>query len=66
MNQREFKILKFRTMTIDAEKQNGPQCAKLGDIRRAPISKWLRSTSLDELPQLINVVKYIDAIFISD
>jgi exopolysaccharide biosynthesis polyprenyl glycosylphosphotransferase len=57
MNRREFKILKFRTMIIDAEKENGPQWPKPDDIRRTPIGKWLRSTSLDELPQLINIVK---------
>lgn len=57
MDQKEFKVLKFRTMTVDAEKENGPQWAKPNDPRRTPIGAWFRSKSLDELPQLINVIK---------
>ncbi len=57
MDQREFKMLKFRTMKIDAEDENGPQWSKAGDPRRTVIGKFLRNTSLDELPQLINVLK---------
>ena len=57
MDQRKFKIIKFRTMIVDAEKQNGPQWAKPNDARRTRIGAWLRSASLDELPQFINVVK---------
>jgi len=57
MDQREFEMLKFRTMNVDAEKQNGPQWSKPGDSRCTALGQWLRHTSLDELPQLINVVK---------
>ncbi len=57
MDQKEFNMLKFRTMTVDAEKENGPQWAKPYDPRRTRIGAWLRGASLDELPQLINVVK---------
>jgi len=57
MDQKEFKILKFRTMTVDAEKENGPQWTGYGDPRRTPIGAWLRRTSLDEIAQLINVLK---------
>lgn len=57
MDQKEFKMLKFRTMTINAEKENGPQWARPDDARRTRIGAWLRSMSLDELPQLINVIK---------
>jgi exopolysaccharide biosynthesis polyprenyl glycosylphosphotransferase len=57
MDQQEFGMLKFRTMTADAEGENGPQWAKPDDPRRTPIGAWLRSTSLDEMPQLINVIK---------
>lgn len=57
LDQREFKIFKFRTMRADAEEENSPQWTKADDPRRTPIGKWLRNTSLDELPQLINVIK---------
>lgn len=57
MDQREFEIVKFRTMKSDAEKESGPQWSKPNDVRCTPIGKWLRRTSLDELPQLINVIK---------
>ena len=57
MDQKEFEVLKFRTMRVDAEKEDGPQWAKPDDPRRTAIGAWLRSRSLDELPQLINVIK---------
>lgn len=57
MDQKEFKMLKFRTMAVDAEEKSEPQWTKLGDPRRTRIGAWLRRISLDELPQLINVVK---------
>ena len=57
MDQREFEMLKFRTMRMDAEQENGPQWAARDDSRRTPLGVWLRRTSLDELPQLINVIK---------
>ncbi|KPJ65369.1 MAG: hypothetical protein AMJ43_10890, partial [Coxiella sp. DG_40] len=57
LDQKEFEILKFRTMRIDAEEDNSPLWAKSGDPRCTSIGKWLRRTSLDELPQLINIVK---------
>jgi exopolysaccharide biosynthesis polyprenyl glycosylphosphotransferase len=57
MDQREFEIIKFRTMPVDAEKENGPQWAKTNDPRCTRIGTWLRRTHLDELPQLINVLK---------
>jgi len=57
IGQKEFEIIKFRTMTVDAETETGPQWAKHNDIRRTFIGAWLRHISLDELPQLINVLK---------
>ena len=57
MDQKKFMIFKFRTMSEDAEKESGPQWAKDNDSRRTKIGAWLRCTSLDELPQLINVIK---------
>jgi len=57
MDQKEFEMLKFRTMRVDAEEEDGPQWAKPDDPRRTPIGAWLRRRSLDELPQLINVIK---------
>ncbi|MGE5303756.1 MAG: undecaprenyl-phosphate glucose phosphotransferase [Alphaproteobacteria bacterium] len=54
---KRFSLLKFRTMIEDAEKATGPIWAKVNDPRVTPVGKWLRRTSLDELPQLINVLK---------
>jgi Undecaprenyl-phosphate glucose phosphotransferase len=52
-----FEMLKFRSMVVDAEKETGSVWAKSDDPRRTPIGKILRETSLDELPQLFNVLK---------
>jgi Undecaprenyl-phosphate glucose phosphotransferase len=57
MDGRTFNMLKFRTMTIDAEKDTGPVWAKEHDPRRTAVGAFLRKTSLDELPQLFNVIK---------
>jgi len=51
-----FPILKFRTMRTDAE-SSGAQMATAGDARRTPVGAFLRRTSLDELPQLFNVLR---------
>ncbi len=51
-----FKIYKFRTMRIDAESK-GPGWTTKDDPRVTPIGQFLRSTSIDEFPQLINVIK---------
>ena len=52
-----FVIYKFRSMIPDAEARSGPVVAKPGDERVTPLGRILRRTSLDELPQLINVLK---------
>ncbi|MFN4896754.1 MAG: undecaprenyl-phosphate glucose phosphotransferase [Pseudomonadota bacterium] len=51
-----FHIVKFRTMYTDAEK-SGPGWTTPGDDRVTPLGRLLRSTSLDELPQLFNVLR---------
>jgi len=57
MDGQSFQMLKFRTMRVDAEKETGPVWAKENDPRRTRIGSFLRKTSLDELPQLFNVLK---------
>jgi exopolysaccharide biosynthesis polyprenyl glycosylphosphotransferase len=52
-----FLTHKFRSMRVDAEAQSGPVWATAEDPRRTPIGKWLRRFSLDELPQLWNIVR---------
>ena len=65
--QREFRLYKFRTMNIDAERQkadllhlnerDGPAFKMENDPRVTKIGHFLRKHSIDELPQLINVLK---------
>jgi Undecaprenyl-phosphate glucose phosphotransferase len=52
-----FTMLKFRTMREDAEAGTGPVWASSDDPRRTRIGALLRRTSLDELPQLINILR---------
>jgi len=54
---RPFKMYKFRSMGPDAEKDSGPVWASEGDARRTAVGRFLRRLNLDELPQLINVIK---------
>ena len=56
-NGRVFDIIKLRTMYSDAEQSTGPIWAKPNDPRITPVGKFLRMTHLDELPQLLNVIK---------
>ncbi|HEV8637691.1 MAG TPA: undecaprenyl-phosphate glucose phosphotransferase [Chloroflexota bacterium] len=53
---RPFQCLKFRSMRPDAEKETGPVWATPDDPRKTRLGAFLRRTSLDELPQLINVL----------
>ncbi|MGZ5051707.1 MAG: undecaprenyl-phosphate glucose phosphotransferase [Methylobacter sp.] len=55
-NNRSFTMLKFRSMPVDAEAKTGAVWAKPGEKRATPFGGFLRKTSLDELPQLINVL----------
>lgn len=52
-----FSIYKFRTMVVDAEKKSGPVKAGDKDPRILPVGHFLRATRLDELPQLLNILK---------
>lgn len=54
---KNFRQYKFRTMIRGAEEETGPVMASEGDLRVLHIGKLLRKTALDELPQLINILK---------
>ncbi len=67
LNKKRFRMLKFRTMVVGAEQQQaalehfneaaGPVFKINGDPRITPIGKFLRKSSIDEIPQLLNVLK---------
>lgn len=52
-----FRGIKFRSMVAKAEKGVGPVQARENDPRVTKIGKWLRHTAMDELPQLINILR---------
>jgi len=54
---RRFQLLKFRTMRVHAEAATGPVWARPDDDRRTPVGALLRRFNLDELPQLLNVLR---------
>ena len=54
---REFGIMKFRSMRVDAEKDGVARLATKNDSRITPIGKFIRKVRIDELPQLINILK---------
>ncbi len=57
LNGKTFRILKFRSMVTDAEKNRAPQWASEQDPRITKVGRFLRKTRLDEVPQLINILK---------
>ncbi len=57
MNGQEFSMLKIRTMYVDAEVDSGPQWSVKADPRVTRVGRVLRFLHLDEIPQLINVIK---------
>lgn len=57
INAREFKIMKFRSMRVDAEKDGVARLAQKNDSRITPIGKFIRATRIDEIPQLLNILK---------
>jgi undecaprenyl-phosphate glucose phosphotransferase len=54
---RTFRMFKFRSMRVDAERETGPIWASDHDSRCTRIGDWLRHTNIDELPQLFNVLR---------
>jgi sugar transferase (PEP-CTERM system associated) len=54
---KNFTVLKFRSMTPDAEKGGNPAWATINDARVTRVGRFMRRTRIDELPQLINVLK---------
>lgn len=53
----KFMIYKFRSMIVDAEKDGKAKLASQNDNRITPVGAFIRKTRLDELPQLINILK---------
>lgn len=54
---KEFKLLKFRSMVVNAESDGVARLASDGDKRVTPVGKFIRKVRLDELPQLFNIFK---------
>ena len=54
---REFEILKFRSMIVDAEKYAGAVLATENDPRITKVGRFIRATRLDEIPQILNILK---------
>ena len=57
INGTKFRILKFRSMIVDAEKDGRPHPAGEKDDRITKVGRFIRATRIDELPQLINILK---------
>lgn len=57
INGKVFTLYKFRSMYVDAEARTGPVWAKRDDPRITPVGKWIRRFRIDELPQLLNVLR---------
>lgn len=56
MGGKEFRIMKFRSMRVDAEKDGVARLAARNDSRITPIGKFIRAVRIDELPQLFNIL----------
>lgn len=57
LNGKVFKIYKFRSMVVGAEKTGSGVYSYKGDSRITKVGKFIRATSIDELPQLVNIIK---------
>ena len=57
LNQREFYIMKFRSMRTDAERDGVARLAQKNDSRITPIGRFIRKCRIDELPELINILR---------
>ena len=55
-DRKEFKILKFRSMRVDAEKDGVARLASQNDDRITPVGKIIRALRIDEMPQLFNIL----------
>lgn len=56
-NGNEFIIYKFRSMCMNAEQSGSGQYSFKGDPRVTRVGRWIRATSIDELPQFFNIIK---------
>ena len=57
LHNKPFKMYKFRSMVVQTEKDEKKCWTTKGDARVTPVGKFIRSTSLDELPQFFNILK---------
>ena len=57
IHKKVFKVIKFRSMIVDAEKNTGARLASENDDRITPIGHFIRSTRIDEIPQFFNILK---------
>ncbi|MCR4904216.1 MAG: exopolysaccharide biosynthesis polyprenyl glycosylphosphotransferase [Butyrivibrio sp.] len=56
-NRKEFYVYKFRSMKVDAEADGKARLASVGDDRITPVGKFIRATRIDEIPQIICILK---------
>ncbi len=56
LNGKIFRVIKFRSMRADAEKDGKPRWASIGDDRVTKVGRFIRKLRIDELPQLVNVL----------
>lgn len=57
LNGRTFMLMKFRSMRADAEKDGKARWAQKNDVRVTPVGRFIRLTRIDEIPQVLNVLK---------